>query len=129
LLSLRSQVIATLPTIANNIKTKLLERMQKALADQSLQLDPSRVVQEVAFYLDRNDVTEELDRLHSHLEQFKGLLSSTEAQGKRFDFLLQEISREINTLGSKANFQPVSQVVVEMKLMAEKLREQVQNLE
>lgn len=129
LAQLQDDVISLLPKAAEQIRTKLLERMQKALADQALQLDPTRVVQEVAFYIDRSDVTEEMDRLRSHLEQFKGLLASADSQGKRFDFLLQEVSREVNTLGSKANFQPVSQLVVEMKLVAEKLREQVQNLE
>ena len=91
--------------------------------------DETRIVQEAALYADRVNVTEELVRLASHFAQFRAILAEDEPVGRRLDFLLQEINREVNTIGSKANNADAQQIVVAMKNEVEKLREQVQNLE
>jgi uncharacterized protein (TIGR00255 family) len=94
-------------------------------------VDEGRLYQEVAFYLDRSDVTEELDRLGSHLRQCEDSLqgATPKSVGKRLEFLAQELGREVNTLGAKSDHVQVTSHVVEMKLTLEKIREQVQNLE
>ena len=92
-------------------------------------VDENRLEQEVAFLAERSDITEELVRLRSHLKQFREYLLIDEALGRRLDFLIQEMNREVNTLGSKASESFISRVVVEMKAELEKLREQVQNVE
>ena len=91
--------------------------------------DETRIMQEAALYADRVNVTEELVRLASHFAQFRTILAEAEPVGRRLDFLLQEINRETNTIGSKVNSAAIQQVVVAMKNEVEKLREQVQNLE
>ena len=91
--------------------------------------DETRIMQEAALYADRVNVTEELVRLASHFAQFRTILAEEEPVGRRLDFLLQEINRETNTIGSKVNSASIQQVVVAMKNEVEKLREQVQNLE
>jgi uncharacterized protein (TIGR00255 family) len=95
------------------------------------QIDESRLYQEVAYYLDRADVTEELDRLSSHLKQCEDTLYGTGSKsvGKRLEFLAQELGREVNTIGAKSDQAQMTARVVEMKLTLEKIREQVQNLE
>ena len=91
--------------------------------------DETRLVQEAALYADRVNITEELVRLASHFTQFRVILAEDAPVGRRLDFLLQEINRETNTIGSKANNAAAQQIVVAMKNEVEKLREQVQNLE
>jgi uncharacterized protein (TIGR00255 family) len=91
--------------------------------------DPTRLMQEVAIALDRSDVSEEVTRLGSHLAALRGLLQLPDAVGKRFEFLLQETLREVNTIGSKANHLPITSQVLAAKAEIEKLREQVQNVE
>jgi uncharacterized protein (TIGR00255 family) len=91
--------------------------------------DLSRLHQELAIYADRGDITEELVRLDSHMVQFDQHLNRAEAVGKTLDFLLQEIGREINTIGSKANDAAVAAHVIQMKAELERIREQVQNVE
>jgi uncharacterized protein (TIGR00255 family) len=95
----------------------------------SQQVDQGRLAQELALYADRCDVTEELTRLHSHLEQFDGALNSRAPVGRTLDFLLQEIGREVNTVGSKANDADIAASIVMLKSELEKVREQVQNIE
>jgi uncharacterized protein (TIGR00255 family) len=92
-------------------------------------VDPARLAQEVAFLADRSDITEEIVRARSHLKQFRDYLSGDDAVGRRLDFLIQEINREVNTLGVKSSDTDMSQIAVEMKAELEKLREQVQNVE
>jgi uncharacterized protein (TIGR00255 family) len=108
-------------------KDRLQARVAELLDGRSL--DPARVEQEVALLADRGDVTEECARLRSHLEQFRALLGEGGSQGRRFDFLLQEMNREANTIGSKAAGVDISHWVVAMKAELEKVREQVQNIE
>jgi uncharacterized protein (TIGR00255 family) len=107
---------------------KLLEKnMRELLNGQNI--DANRLFQEVAYYSERSDVTEELVRLRSHIHQCEQLIDGQEVAGRKLDFLLQEILREINTIGSKCDLLPVSQAVIEMKTEVEKIREQSQNVE
>ncbi len=108
-------------------KTRLEERVKKLLADQ--ELDPLRLHQEIVFLTDRTDFTEELDRLKSHLVQFRKILQEEGPVGRKLDFLLQEMFREINTLANKAASAEISHLAVEVKCTLEKMREQVQNIE
>ena len=104
----------------------LENKISELLDDETL--DESRLIQEVAYYSERSDVTEELVRCKSHFEQLKNYINLDEPVGKRMNFLLQEIGREINTIGSKSPQTEVTMKVVEMKGELEKLREQIQNL-
>ena len=112
------------------VRRRLTERV-RAFAEQVAELDPGRLAQEIAFLVERSDVTEELVRLGGHLGQARTVLAQPDGEpvGKRLDFLLQEIGRETNTVGSKASDLEVSRLVLELKGEAEKVREQVQNLE
>lgn len=103
------------------------ERLRTLL--EGTELDPSRFEQEVALWVERSDITEELVRAESHLRQFRTLFESQEPVGRKMDFLLQEIHREANTTGSKVNDSEISQRIVEIKSELEKIREQVQNIE
>jgi len=100
-----------------------------AQLSESGTLDPNRLAQELALYADRCDVTEELTRLGSHLAQFEQALAGREPVGRTLDFLLQEIGREVNTVGSKANDAEIAAHVIRLKSETEKIREQVQNIE
>ncbi len=108
-------------------RRRLEERLQKLLADQGL--DPLRLHQEVVILADKTDITEELDRLRSHMQQFAKTLEAPGPHGRKLDFLLQEMFREINTLSNKAGMAEISQLAVEAKCTLEKMREQVQNIE
>lgn len=96
---------------------------------QGVEVDADRISQEVAIFAERSDITEELVRMASHIQQFETYLEIDDVVGRRLDFLIQEMNREVNTLGSKSSDGNVSRIVVEMKAELEKLREQVQNVE
>ena len=115
------------PSQLEAYRDRLHERVRSLL--EGSDVDPSRFQQEVALLAERTDITEEIVRAESHLAQFRTLLEGNEPVGRKMDFLLQEIHREINTLSSKANDAEISQRVVEMKSELEKIREQVQNIE
>jgi uncharacterized protein (TIGR00255 family) len=108
---------------------RLRERVARLLADLPAAPDPSRLETELALMADRSDVTEELVRFDSHCDQFDALLSDATPVGRRLEFLLQEMSREANTLGSKSQDVKLSHLVVDIKSQLEKIREQVQNVE
>ena len=91
--------------------------------------DPARLAQEVAFFAERVDVAEELTRMDSHLAQLRGLLASDAPAGRQLEFLVQEINREVNTVGSKAQHAGIAAQVVEMKSELERIREQIANVE
>ncbi len=103
------------------------ERVQELLGDVSV--DQERLAQEIAYIADKIDITEETVRLRSHVQQFYGLLKKDGSVGKKLNFLLQEMNREVNTMGAKANHSEISHTVVDCKNEIEKLREQVQNVE
>lgn len=108
-------------------RDKLIQRIKKL--EQSIEINEDRLMQEVAFMAEKTDVTEELIRVESHVDQFKNYMTQDDAVGRRLDFLLQEINREVNTIGSKAADSLISHLVVEIKAELEKLREQTQNVE
>ena len=109
----------------------LLAKLESRLSEMgaSLKVDQTRLAQEAALLADRADITEEVVRLDSHLASFHRLMEETEPTGRRLDFLLQEMGREVNTMGSKTQDLSVTGLVLEMKAALEKLREQVQNIE
>ncbi|MEH6679729.1 MAG: YicC/YloC family endoribonuclease [Sediminicola sp.] len=104
------------------------ERLQKAVSDLKVELDSNRFEQELIYYLEKYDITEEKVRLANHLDYFSTTLKSEGSNGKKLGFISQEIGREINTIGSKANFAPMQQLVVQMKDELEKIKEQMLNV-
>jgi len=115
------------PALALEYKQQLEARLAQLLPQTSL--DASRLAQEVALLAEKTDISEELNRLESHLEQFSGWLDSNQEVGKKMDFLLQEMQREINTMLAKTSNMEVTRSAIAMKADIEKLREQVQNVE
>jgi uncharacterized protein (TIGR00255 family) len=115
------------PLVPREWQGKLTERL--ARLEKGFEVDPQRVAQEVAVFADRCDVSEELTRFQSHLEQFRDLFESEDPVGRQLDFIVQEINREANTMGSKSNDLELTRLVVAMKAELEKIREQVQNIE
>lgn len=115
------------PDVVKKYRAALLERIAKA--GLPIQADDERLVKEISFFADRADVSEELTRLESHLAQFAHHLRKNEPVGRTLEFITQEIFRELNTLGAKANDAGISQRVVACKAELEKIREQIQNLE
>ena len=111
----------------SRMRTRLDERIKQW--NLSAPADPQRLDWEIAYYAERSDITEELDRLGSHLSAFQALLDEPGSLGRKLDFLTQEMSREINTIGSKSDLVDMARLTVEGKTIVEKLREQVQNVE
>lgn len=124
---LTKQVTAGAVDLVEYRRQKLKERLDQLLLDASA-VSAERIEHEIALLADRSDITEELVRLQSHFDQFSELLDDPLQMGRRLDFLLQEMSREVNTLGAKSPHTKVVQLVVEMKSEVERLREQVQNV-
>lgn len=146
LTALRTQIAMTAATVPHQLTRRLQDRLKRLLdpllaADAGAAsvpgarggevsvLDPVRIAQEIALLADRSDVTEELVRLVSHLDQATALIGGPGAVGRRLDFLVQEIGRELNTIGSKSTVTEISAAIVEAKATLEKVREQVQNVE
>ncbi len=123
--------VTTVEARADEVQKGLRARLEKRLAQLApdLELDPARVAQEVVIFADRVDVTEETVRLRSHLAQLGETLDGGGPVGRKLEFLLQEVGREVNTIGSKALDATTSGYIVELKTELEKLREQVLNLE
>ena len=115
------------PETVKEYNDKLVERVHDLIGDVSL--DEGRVIQEVAIYADKVAVAEETVRLRSHLDQLKAFINADEPVGRKMDFLVQEINRETNTIGSKANDVDIARKVVDIKAEVEKIREQIQNIE
>ncbi|MCG8533358.1 MAG: DUF1732 domain-containing protein, partial [Desulfovibrionales bacterium] len=111
------------------IYKKRLEDRLAALAAEGDSLDPVRLAQEVAMLADKSDVSEEIVRLHSHIQLFREVMDDEISQGRKMNFLIQEFNREFNTIGSKAGNAVLSHMVVDLKSELEKIREQVQNIE
>ena len=110
-------------------KTKLDTRIHQLLENYTIQIDEQRILTEVAIFADRAAIDEELVRLNSHFSALSEILDSPEPAGRKLDFLLQEMNRETNTIGSKANNAAIARLVVDMKSELEKIREQIQNIE
>lgn len=125
--ALLAEIERRAPAIPREWQGKLLERLNRL--QPNLEYDPQRVAQELALFADRCDISEELSRFRSHLDQFRSLFNDAEPVGRRMDFLVQELNREVNTMGSKSNDADLTRVVVALKAELEKIREQVQNVE
>ncbi|MBK7463879.1 MAG: YicC family protein [Betaproteobacteria bacterium] len=119
------QVAPRIPEAQQLFTDKLRQRLQEALGNAS----DDRILQEVAVFATRIDVAEEISRLSTHLDEVERVLKQGGASGKRLDFLMQELNREANTLGSKSAITEVSQAAMDLKLLIEQMREQIQNLE
>lgn len=117
------------PDVVTEYRTKLLERLVTSVSESGVAVSESDVIREVAIYADRCDINEEITRLRSHLQQFTVFLSSKASTGRKLEFLGQELFREINTIGSKANNVAIAHNVVEMKAALERIREILQNVE
>lgn len=117
----------TAPETAEKYRERLYQKLKDVL--DSTDIDDQRIITEAAIYSEKIAVDEETVRLHSHFEQFRELLNTDEPVGRKLDFLVQEINREINTIGSKAQSLDITKCVVDMKSEVEKIREQIQNIE
>jgi len=127
LLELIGKTSQRAPRVVENYRQKLFQRVKKF--NSSLFLDEGRLAMEVALFAERSDITEELIRLRAHGKKFQECLKRNEPVGRELDFTLQEMQREINTVGAKSSDLEISQLVIAMKTEVEKIREQVQNIE
>jgi uncharacterized protein (TIGR00255 family) len=116
-------------TVMQDYQVRLEQKVRAAVESRGLELGDVDLTREVVLFSDKSDISEELTRLDSHLKQFHGLFQQKESQGRRIDFLLQEMGREANTIGSKANDAEISSHVVTIKVIMEQIRELVQNVE
>ncbi|MBA4184706.1 MAG: DUF1732 domain-containing protein, partial [Acidobacteria bacterium] len=118
-------------TVAEEYLQRLTKRIDNLLSksDSQIEIDQARLAQEVAYLADKSDIAEEIIRLKSHIEQFRGIMNDEKEVGKRLDFLTQELNREANTISSKTNNLIVKESALHIKSAIEKIREQVQNVE
>lgn len=123
------EVAARAPQVPEAYRQRLLERITSLLERSQIELAPADTAREVALFADKCDITEEIVRLQSHLKQFATSMTQEDQVGRKLDFLLQEMFREVNTMGAKANDGDITHTVVEMKNLLEKMREVVQNIE
>jgi len=125
------EVVTRLDALRGAVHEELAAALRRRLAELlgGLPLDEARLAQEVALLVDRSDVSEEIDRLRSHLEHFRAVTREPGAAGKRLDFLTQEVFRELNTLGAKCRNAEMTRAVLDAKVLCEQIREQVQNVE
>ncbi len=116
---------------AESFKKNVEEKLKKRVEDYKnlIEVDQSRLLQEIVFYLEKIDIHEEMNRIHAHLEKFQNLLLSTNEVGRQIDFMVQELNRETNTMGSKSTMKEISDAVVQMKVQLEKMREHGLNIE
>ena len=117
------------PRVIENYSRKLTDRINGLLESHDVSIGPTDVIREVGVFADRVDISEEVVRLGSHIEQFREVLSGEKSNGRKLDFLTQEMLRETNTIGSKANDAEIASCVVEVKTVIERIREMVQNVE
>jgi uncharacterized protein (TIGR00255 family) len=122
------QLLASVLEMDPDRQATIRERLEKAIQDVKAEVDANRFEQELIYYLEKYDITEEKVRLANHLDYFTKTLQSDDSNGKKLGFISQEIGREINTIGSKANFAPMQQLVVQMKDELEKIKEQMLNV-
>ena len=123
------EIVDDLKTSVPDFQQQFRQRVEKRLEDAQLELDPTRLEQELVIYIQKSDVSEEIDRLEAHLEELSNVFQQDQPIGRRLDFLMQELNREANTLGSKSIDTRLTQASVELKVLIEQMREQVQNLE
>lgn len=123
------QVRELAPQVVHEYRDRILERVNNLLAETDASIDAKDLIREVSLFADRSDINEEIKRLDSHLEQMTNFMTNERSPGRKLDFLSQEMLREVNTIGSKANHVQIAHAVVEMKSAVERIREMVQNVE
>lgn len=134
-LSVRLEAVEAAVARVAELSPQIVEQQRRRLAERiaeltgGVALDPARLVQEVALFADRTDVAEEITRLRSHVAQVRSLLAGSDPAGRKLDFLVQEMHREVNTIGSKSQSAELASIVVGLKAEIERMREQVQNVE
>jgi uncharacterized protein (TIGR00255 family) len=124
-----NKVAKRAPDVSQAYRERLEQRVNKALTELNVTLDSTDLLREVSLFVDRSDISEETVRLRSHLQQFAEALQLDESAGRKLEFIVQEMGREVNTIGSKANDAEISRYVVEIKSALERIREQIQNVE
>jgi uncharacterized protein (TIGR00255 family) len=117
------------PEVVKSYQSRLTSRVQQALSELNVTVEPADLLREIALFADRSDISEEIVRLRSHLQQYEAALLMSESSGRKLEFIAQEMGREVNTIGSKANDGEISRLVVEIKTALERIREQIQNVE
>lgn len=129
LLEMIGRVEAIAPTVIDGYRARLTETVGRIMNEKNLPFTSADLVREIALFVDKCDISEETVRFRSHLQQFDSTMSGQSHCGKKLDFLVQEMFREVNTIGSKANCSQITNEVVEMKSMIERIREMIQNIE
>ncbi len=122
-------IAARAPAVAEAYRNRLTDRLQATLAEFAVSLEPADLIKEVSIFAERSDISEEVVRLRSHLEQFDSIMDLPESSGRKLEFLTQEMFRETNTIGSKANDVQIARHVIEIKAAIERIREMIQNIE
>jgi uncharacterized protein (TIGR00255 family) len=117
------------PLVVEAYRARITERLNKLLEEHGVRIEASDVVREVGIYAERSDISEEIVRLKSHLDQFEQIMANEDNAGRKLDFLTQEMFRETNTIGSKANDAEIARFVIEIKTAIERMREMIQNVE
>jgi uncharacterized protein (TIGR00255 family) len=123
------KIAAIAPDVVRDYRDRLRDRMRDLLEGTGANIDDNDLIREVSIFAERCDVNEEITRLRSHLDQFELFMDEKTSQGRRLEFLCQEMFREVNTIGSKANNVAIAHAVVDMKAAIDKLREILQNVE
>jgi uncharacterized protein (TIGR00255 family) len=123
------QIAARAPQVVVSYESRLTQRVQQALAELNVTVQPADLIREISLFADRSDITEEIVRLRSHLQQYADALAASDGSGRKLEFIAQEMGREVNTIGSKANDGEISRLVVDLKTALERIREQIQNVE
>lgn len=123
------QIADRAPQVVEAYRTRLTDRLSKLLSEFEVKIEAADVVREVGVFAERGDISEEIVRLRSHLDQFDSIMQKPESNGRKLDFLTQEMFRETNTIGSKANDAEIARHVIEIKAAIERMREMIQNVE
>ncbi|HBO42393.1 MAG TPA: YicC family protein [Planctomycetaceae bacterium] len=123
------RIASRAPVVVAGYRARIEERLKRALAEYEVSLEPSDLIKEVALFAERSDISEEVVRLRSHFEQFESIMELPESSGRKLEFLTQEMFREVNTIGSKANDVEIAGDVIEIKASLERIREMIQNVE
>jgi uncharacterized protein (TIGR00255 family) len=128
-LAAADKIVAEVKSIMPEVRQVFSDRLRERLGELQQELDPNRLEQEMVIFTNKSDIAEEVDRLVTHIGEVRRILAKGGAVGRRLDFLMQEFNREANTIGSKANDIRTTNASVELKVLIEQMREQVQNIE
>jgi uncharacterized protein (TIGR00255 family) len=129
ILELLDAVATRAPDVVQAYQSRLKQRVEQALSEFNVTVEPVDLLRETSLFADRSDISEEIVRLRSHLQQYESALVLPESSGRKLEFIAQEMGREVNTIGSKANDAEISRLVVDIKTALERIREQIQNVE